>query len=289
MISHLSAGTPSSSHATRDERALLRAVGLDVHELRAVLELADHLLRRRDEARARVVGLVAHRAIELGRVADRFVDREPEVRRIEDQIVAPGFDGLGRQLLGGERRPALGVARHVERLDVLPALPARRQLLAVGLEIAVADRRAPRMTGPTRMNVCVTFVPSEVTSVFTSRSSWKPELTKRTFFTLSAASLAASSKRDLLLDRHVDRIAPHRRHPRAGHRRHRRELDGLALHGARGARHARRLRARPSARPPASCTLVAANPQQPFDQRADAEAVRLLVADAADLALAGGE
>ena len=43
------------------------------------------------------------------------------------------------------------------------------------------------------MNVCVTLVPSEVTSVFTSRSSWNPELTKRTFFTLRAASFARSS------------------------------------------------------------------------------------------------
>ncbi len=43
------------------------------------------------------------------------------------------------------------------------------------------------------MNVCVTLVPSDVTSVFTSRSSCRPELTKRTFFTLSAASFAASS------------------------------------------------------------------------------------------------
>ena len=67
MTSHSSAGTPSSSHATRDERAFLRAVGLDVHEGRAEAQLADHLLRRRDEARAGVVGLLADRAIELGR------------------------------------------------------------------------------------------------------------------------------------------------------------------------------------------------------------------------------
>ena len=104
------------------ERAFLRAIGLDVHEVRTVAELADHLLRRRDEAGAGVVGFLADGAIELGGMADRLVNREPEVRRIENQIVLAGLDASGLDLLGRERGPASGVARHVERLDVLPAL-----------------------------------------------------------------------------------------------------------------------------------------------------------------------
>ena len=47
--------------------------------------------------------------------------------------------------------------------------------------------------GPTRIIVCVTLVPSVVTSVFTSRRSASDELAKRTVGTFSAASLAASS------------------------------------------------------------------------------------------------
>ena len=73
-------------------------------------------------------------------MADRFVNREPEVGRIENQVVLTGLDALRRHLLGGERRPALGVARHVERLDVLPALPRGASLVLVDLELAaVAD------------------------------------------------------------------------------------------------------------------------------------------------------
>ena len=47
--------------------------------------------------------------------------------------------------------------------------------------------------GPTRMKVCVTLVPSDVTSVLISRSDCTDEVTKPTPFTLSAASLALSS------------------------------------------------------------------------------------------------
>src|SRR4029079_16717966 len=62
-------------HST--EGALLRAVRLDVHDGRAVLQLTDDLLRRRHEARARVVCFFTDGAIELGRMADRLVDRQP--------------------------------------------------------------------------------------------------------------------------------------------------------------------------------------------------------------------
>ena len=54
--------------------------------------------------------------------------------------------------------------------------------------IAVAEN-----VGPTRISVCVTLVPSVVTSVLTSRSSDNAELAKRMVGTLSAASLAAKS------------------------------------------------------------------------------------------------
>ena len=47
--------------------------------------------------------------------------------------------------------------------------------------------------GETRIIVCVMLVPSDVTSVFTSRSSARPEVTNRTFLTFNAASLAARS------------------------------------------------------------------------------------------------
>ena len=78
------------------QRAFLRAIGLHVHERRPVLELADQLLGRRDEARAGVVGLLADRAIELGGMADRLVNRQPQVRRLEDQIVLARLDALRR-------------------------------------------------------------------------------------------------------------------------------------------------------------------------------------------------
>ena len=62
------------------ERAFLRPIGLDVHEVGAVAQLSEHLLGRRHEARAGVVGLFANRAIELRGVTDGLVDREPEIR-----------------------------------------------------------------------------------------------------------------------------------------------------------------------------------------------------------------
>src|SRR5829696_6433164 len=52
------------------ERPFLHPVALDVHELRAVAELPEHLLGRRDEARAGVVRLETVYAIELGRMRD---------------------------------------------------------------------------------------------------------------------------------------------------------------------------------------------------------------------------
>ncbi len=83
----------------------------------------------------------ADRAIELRRMADGFMNRQPEVRRLEDEIVRARLDALRRQLLGRDRRPPLGVAGHVERLDVLPSLAARRELLAARPSSWSARRR----------------------------------------------------------------------------------------------------------------------------------------------------
>ena len=130
---------------------------------------------RRDETRAGVVGLFADRAIELRRVADRFVNRQPQVRRLENEVrTVPASTALRCQLLGRQRGPALGIARHVQRLDVLPAGAARRELFLVDLEITRARRPSPRSPGRRESIVCVTFVPSDVTSVLTSRSSARP-------------------------------------------------------------------------------------------------------------------
>src|SRR6185503_1270606 len=73
-------------------RAFLRAISLDVHELRAVLEFPKHLVGRRNEARSGVVGFITERTVELCWMTDRLVDREPEVRRMENQIVSANLD-----------------------------------------------------------------------------------------------------------------------------------------------------------------------------------------------------
>src|SRR5512143_2036006 len=59
-------------HCAR-ERSFLSAVALDVHEVAAIAELADELLRRSNERSAGVVSFVSHRSIELGGMSDGFV------------------------------------------------------------------------------------------------------------------------------------------------------------------------------------------------------------------------
>ena len=128
--------------AAGGERADLRAIAANVHELGAVLERAEHFLRRRDEARAGVVRLVAHRAIELRRMRDRLVDREPEVRRMQHEIVAADVDRLRRELLHRFFGPLRRVLDEVRVAHVLVAESARRDVDRLArLEVAVARRR----------------------------------------------------------------------------------------------------------------------------------------------------
>ena len=134
MIRNDSAFTPSSSQPIVRAAAFLRAVALNVHELRAVLERAEHLLRRRDEARAGVVRLVAHRAIQLGGMADRLVDREPEVRRVQHEIVAADVDRLRLELLRRFLAPLPRVADEILLRGCIPSRgpPAARCCRAIG-------------------------------------------------------------------------------------------------------------------------------------------------------------
>ena len=248
---------------------------------------ADHLLRRRDEARAGVVGLVADRAIELGGMADGLVDREPEVGRVEDQVVA----ARPRRVFAASFSAASDAHRSAlpgmfERLDVLPALAARRELLARSVWKSPLPTAVAENDGPTRMNVCVTFGALGGERASSSRAAAAAlEFTKRTPCTLSAASLAASSSATFSSSgtSSGSRVTGVIHVPL--HRRHRRQLDAALLHGARGrdstaASRAAVLRAglRHRARRGEAPAAV--------DERAHAEAVRLAVADAGDLALA---
>ena len=219
-------------------------------------------------------------------MADRLVNRQPEVRRIENQVVLAGLDAPGRDLLGGERRPAARVARHVERLDVLPAL--RRAARARARTPGTRRRRrwrSPRTSGPTRISVCVTLVPSVVTSVLTSRRSASDGAGEADGRHLQRRFVGGEEQRDLLLERHLERIAADRRHPGAGHRLDGRQLDAVLAHDARGPRHGGRIGCR-ALRARARHRARGGEAPAAVDERADAEAVRLAVADAGDLALA---
>ena len=96
----LAVGLQPDQDAFADDRPLLRlhavvvvadrgdaagdgAVGGDVEQLRAVLQLAD--VGQLHEAGAGVVRLVAEDAIELGGVRDDLVDRQHRVRRRQDR------------------------------------------------------------------------------------------------------------------------------------------------------------------------------------------------------------
>src|SRR6185312_4049722 len=69
------------------ERILLYAIGLDVHQPRTILELADHLFRWCHEAGACIIGFVTARTVELGWMTNRFMNGEPQIRGIENEIV----------------------------------------------------------------------------------------------------------------------------------------------------------------------------------------------------------
>ena len=111
--------TPSSSQPTVDSPCSASAVAGHVHDWRAVLQRPE--LVEGGERRAGVVGLVAQRPVELGGVPDRLVDGEPQVRRVDDQVVAPGLDRRGAQLLGRGAR----AAPRARRPSPSHALPCR--------------------------------------------------------------------------------------------------------------------------------------------------------------------
>ena len=140
--------------------------------------------------------------------------------------------------------------------------------------------------GPTRIIVCVTLVPSEVSSVFTSLSRARPELTNRTFLTLSAASFAAS--RSAILSSMATSSGSRRTGvihvPTTG--ADRRQLDLMLLHGTRSLRQRHGFERR---LPGAGTAHHARRRKSPtaVDQRSNTDAVRLAVVDAADLALPG--
>ena len=125
----------------------------------------------------------------------------------------------------------------------------------------------------------MTFVPSE---------QRQPGAGKSHVIDPQRRFVRGKQQRDLVFDGHLERILPHRRHPRADDGRHRRQLDAMLLHrpcslgqrnglerrlpGARTAHHARRGK---------SPTAV--------DQRSNTNAVGLAVVDATDLALPCGD
>ena len=192
------------------ERTFLGAVALDVHDRRAVLELADVLLRRRDEARAREVRLVAHRAIQLGGMADGFVDREPEVARVEDQVVAPRLDRTcALSFSTASAAHFAGVAGHVERRDVFPALSARRELLGVLLKAAATDRgrRERRADADERLR---RLGPFGVRVRLHLAQQLQPRGHEAHPLHLERRFVRREQQRDFLLDRHVERIARRR-------------------------------------------------------------------------------
>src|SRR5690606_13300275 len=59
--------------ADRRQRAELRPVATHIREIRTMTELAEHLLRRREEARAGVVRLGTHYAVQLGGMRNALV------------------------------------------------------------------------------------------------------------------------------------------------------------------------------------------------------------------------
>ena len=128
----VAAGEVADEHAVLDEVEALRGhavvvereradragdgrVGDDVHEVRAVAEVAEH--RRLQERAAGERDLQAHGAIELGGMAARLVDLQRELRGADDEVEAAG----GRFRRGEQRQ------RLVADLQRLPAAcPAAR-------------------------------------------------------------------------------------------------------------------------------------------------------------------
>ncbi len=203
------------------------------------------LLRRRDEARAGVVRLVAHRAIQLRGMSDGLVDREPEILRIEDEVVAARLDRLARS---ASRRRAAPTSRRCPACRATRCTPSRRRA-ARAPRCTAGSRPAPTAVaendGPTRTNVCVVSRAFGVRVRLHLAQQLQPRVHEANALHLERRFVRREQQRDLLLDRHLERIARDRRHPRAFDDGRRRELDGPLLHRLRGARRAARPRARP--------------------------------------------
>src|SRR5262249_5610090 len=86
--------------------ALLAALGVDVHQRAAELQLA--ALIGGHEGGSGEIRLPSERTVELGGVSDRLVDREPEIRAVDHEIVFSRLEALGAELLARLRR---GLAR----------------------------------------------------------------------------------------------------------------------------------------------------------------------------------
>ena len=219
-------------------------------------------------------------------MADRLVDGQPEVRRIENQIVLAGLDAPGLDLLGGKRRPQARVARHIQRLDVFPAGAARRELVLVHLELAVvADRgRGERRADANqRLGDVGAFGRHQRLDFTKQRQRGAGEADGRYF---ERRFVGGEEQRDLLLERHLDRVAANRRHPGAGHRLDRRELDAVPANDARRPGHGHGIGCR-TLRALAGHRAGGGEPPAPVDQGPDAQPVGFAVADARDLAFTG--
>ena len=236
------------------------------------------------EARARVVGFLTDGAIELSGMADRLVNRQPQIGWLENQIVLTRLHALRHQLLSSDRRPSFGIARHVQRLDIFPARAARGEFLVVALKVAVADRRRREVRSDTDHRLCDVgaFGRHQRLHLAKQSETGGDEADVRH---LQRRLVGREQKRDLVLERYVERIARHRCDPRAGDWLDWGELDAAGLHRTRGTRQHDRLE-RGRLRASASHHARRGEPPRAVDQRAHAETVRLVIADAEHLPLA---
>ncbi len=263
------------------ERADLGPIALDVHDLGSVLECAEHLLRRRDEARAGVVRLVSHRAVELGGMRDRFVDREPEVRRVQHEVVAcPTSTDLAESFCTASSAQLRRVLDELGVAHVLVAESLRRDVVGLArLEIGVlrdGRDRHRRLRAVDRLH-------------------GERAVARRERLLLAQEEHARGDEaRALHLERGVVGGEQQRR-PCLRWRRERIDLD-RALPRAVGRGVGREHhRAHEGARLACACAIaplgelstssfvssrLAAKPHAPFDERANAEAVGLVVRDA---------
>jgi hypothetical protein len=140
-------------------------------------------------------------------MADRLMNREPEICRIENEIVPARLDGLGRELLGGNRCPSLRIARQIEQFDVFPPLTTRRELVFVCLEIT------GRNSGGTEVRADADECLRDVRSLgrderFYFSQKLEARADEADILHLEGRFVRAKQQRDLFLERDVYRIAP---------------------------------------------------------------------------------